>query len=159
MPLTPLSEYQSLPYRPRIAVVVAFAGVAVLYTVSMFLNWAGVFTQGGTYLIVDGLRQANWLMVVAAVVVALAVRVSLAPPAGFVRFVFVALDFFVPLGLYGEYIDNLGRADSNNVRPYLGPGFFLALVTTAVLVATTVLGWRERDRWTEQRATHRPTVL
>ncbi|HVC41368.1 MAG TPA: hypothetical protein VND54_05265 [Candidatus Saccharimonadales bacterium] len=138
--------------------VVAFAVVAALYTVSMFLSWVGVFTQSGRYVIVDGLRQANWLLAVAAALVALAVRVSLAAPSGVVRFVFVVIDFVVLLGLYGEYIDNLGRAGSNSVKPYLGPGFFLALGTTALLVGATVLGWRERDRWAEQ-ATHRPTLL
>jgi hypothetical protein len=159
MPLTPLSEYQSLPYRPRIEVVVAFTVVVLLYTFSMFLNWAGVFTQSGSYVIVDGLRQANWLLIVAAILVALAVRISVAPPGGFVRSLFVALDFVVLLGLYGEYIDNLGRAESNNAKPYLGPGFFLALSTTALLVGATVRGWTARDRWTEQRAAHRPRVL
>lgn len=102
-----------------------------------------------------GLRQANWILAVAAVVVAVAVRLSLAPPAGFLRFVFVALDFFVPLGLYIEYIDNVGRAEADTMTPYVGPGFFLALGATALLIASTVFGWRERDAWTDTQGSAR----
>jgi hypothetical protein len=93
------------------------------------------------------------MLLVAAVVAAIAARLSVAPPAGFIRFVFVALDFFVPLGLYIEYIDNLGRAESDTIKPYLGPGFFLALGTTVLLIATTVFGWRERDIWQDLTGT------
>jgi hypothetical protein len=147
MALRPLSTYQAPPYRPRVAVIAALVAVAVLYAASMPLNWVGVVTSAGAYVIVTGFRQANWMLVVAAVVIAVAVRLSLAPPAGFLHFVFVALDFFVPLGLYIEYIDNLGRAEADTLKPYLGPGFFLALGATALLIAATVLGWRERDNW------------
>lgn len=28
------------------------------------------------------------------------------------------------LGLYIEYVNNLGRAESNTTKPNLGPGFF-----------------------------------
>jgi hypothetical protein len=34
------------------------------------------------------------------------------------------------------------------MKPYLGPGFYIALGATALLVVATVLGWRERDAWT-----------
>lgn len=147
MPLKPVSTYEPPPYRPRVPVILGMVAVAALYAASMPLHWVGVVNTGGNYVIVTGIQQANWLVLVAAIMVGLAIRLSLAPPAGFVRFVFVALDFFIPLGLYIEYIDNLGRADSYTIKPYLGPGFFLALATTALLVATTVLGWRQRDEW------------
>jgi hypothetical protein len=107
----------------------------------------GVITDAGAYVIANGFEQASWVLVVAAVVIALAVRLVLGPPTGFVRCVFVGLDFLVPLGLYIEYINNLGRAESYTIAPYLGPGFFLALGATALLIAATVVGWRERDEW------------
>ena len=147
MPLKPIAAYQSERYVPKAPVIVAMAAVAILYAASMLLNWVGVVTPTGRYVIVNGLRQANWMLLVAAVVAAIAVRLSVAPPAGFIRFAFVALDFFVPLGLYIEYIDNLGRAESDTIKPYLGPGFFVALGATVLLIASTVFGWRERDIW------------
>ena len=55
------------------------------------------------------------------------------------------LDFFVPLGMYIEYIDNLGRASADGFSPYLGPGYFLSLGATAVLIAASVFAWREPD--------------
>ncbi len=147
MSLSPLSRYQPPPYRPKVLVIVALVVVALLDATSMLLKWVGVFTSAGDYVIANGLQQASWILVVAAVVVALAVRLSLRPPTGFVHFVFVGVDFLVLLGLYIEYINNLGRAESYTTRPYLGPGFFLALGATALLIAATVVGWRERDNW------------
>ena len=114
---------------------------------SVLLNWVGVITPSGRYVIARGIQQANWMLLVAVVVAALAIRLALAPPRAFTRFVFVALDFFVPLGMYIEYIDNLGRAESFTVAPYLGPGFYLALAATGLLIATTVKGWTERETW------------
>ena len=68
----------------------------------------------------------------------------------------MALDIGVSLGLYIEYIDNLGRAESFTIAPYLGPGFFLALATTGVLIASTVFAWRERDEWRASPAIEYP---
>lgn len=147
MSLSPLSRYQPPPYRPKVLVIVALMVVAILDATSMLLNWVGVFTSGGSYVIANGLQQASWILVVAAVVIALAVRLSLGPPTGFVHCAFVGLDFLVLLGLYIEYVNNLGRAELYTTKPYLGPGFFLALGATALLIAATVAGWRERDNW------------
>jgi uncharacterized membrane protein len=148
MALRPLTAYQVEAYRPRIPVIVGLIVVAALYVGSMFLNWAGVVAVDGSYLIVTGLRQANWMLAVAVVVLVLAIRLSRAPPTGFLHFGFVALDFLVTLGLYIEYIDNLGRAEADTMKPYLGPGFYIALGATALLIVSTVFGWRESDAWT-----------
>jgi hypothetical protein len=88
------------------------------------------------------------MLAVAVIVVVIAIRISQAPPTGFLRFGFVALDFLVSLGLYIEYIDNLGRAEADTMKPYLGQGFYIALGATALLIVSTVFGWRERDAWT-----------
>jgi hypothetical protein len=155
MPLTPLSRYQPPPYRPKVLVVVALLTVALLYTASMFLNWVGVITDAGSYVIANGFEQASWVLVAAVVVIALAVRLIVGPPTAFVHCVFVGLDFLVGLGLYIEYVNNLGRAESFTTTPYLGPGFFLALGATAFLIAATVVGWRERDEWQATVEIHR----
>jgi hypothetical protein len=129
MPLTPLADFKGPPYRPKIAVIAGLALVALLDAIA------------------SGIQQASWMLVVVVVVAALAIRLAIAPPVTWVRCLFVALDFFVPLGMYLEYIDNLGRAESYTTAPYLGPGFYLALGATALLIGSTVLGWRERDEW------------
>jgi hypothetical protein len=147
MPLTPLSDFKGPPYRPKIPVIAGLAVVALLDATSVPLKWVGVITPSGSYVIASGIQQASWMLVVAVVVAALAIRLAIAPPATWVRCLFVALDFFVPLGMYLEYIDNLGRAESYTTAPYLGPGFYLALGATALLIGSTVLGWRERDEW------------
>ena len=145
--LRPLSAYQPPRYQPRIVAVAGFVSAAVLYACSMPLQWVGVITATGAYVIVDGLRQANWLLLIAVIVIGLAVRVYRAPPGGFIRFVFLLVILLVLLGFCSEYVDNLGRAESNAMQPYLGPGFFLGLAGTGVLIAATTLGWNERDTW------------
>jgi hypothetical protein len=147
MPLTPLSDFKGPPYRPKIPVIAGLALVALLDATSVPLKWVGVITPSGGYVIASGIQQASWMLVVAVVVAGLAIRLAIAAPATWVRCLFVALDFFVPLGMYLEYIDNLGRAESYTTTPYLGPGYYLALGATALLIGSTVLGWRERDEW------------
>lgn len=148
MSLRPLSAYGADPYRPRILVIVGLIVVATLYVGSIFLNWVGVVAADGSYLIVTGLGQANWILAIAGVVVVFAIFLSRTPPTGLLHFAFVAVDFLAALGLYIEYIDNLGRAEADILKPYIGPGFSVALGATALLIVSTVFGWRERDAWT-----------
>jgi hypothetical protein len=142
--LRPLSEYQPRPYRPKWTAIAGLLVAAASYVVSMPLHWAGVVSQLGRYEIVSGIEQANWMIVAALAIVAIAVRLVREPPGGYIRFFFVFLDFFISLGLYIEYIDNVGRAETDGFAPYLGPGFFLALAGTGVLIGSGVIGWRER---------------
>lgn len=142
--LQPLSAYQPTTYRPKWLAIVGLLVAAASYVVSMPLHWAGVVSPLGSYVIVSGIEQANWMLIAAAAVVAIAVRLMREPPGGYVRFFFVFLDFFISLGLYVEYIDNVGRAGTDGFTPYLGPGFFLALAGTGVFIVSGVFGWRER---------------
>ena len=124
MSLSPLSRYQPPRYRPKVPVIVALLTVALLDVASIFLNWVGVITDAGSYVVANGFEQASWVLVVAVVVIALAVRLIVGPPTAFVRCVFVGLDFLVSLGLYIEYVNNLGRAESYTTPPYLGRDSF-----------------------------------
>lgn len=144
MRLRPLSEYQPAPYGPKWHAIAGLLVAAASYLVSMPLQWAGVVSPFGSYQIVSGIEQANWMIVAAVAAVAIAVRLMREPPGGYIRFFFVFLDFFVSLGLYIEYIDNVGRAETDGFTPYLGPGFFLALAGTGVFIASGAVGWRER---------------
>ena len=151
MGLRPLSAYKVAPYRPRVLAILALGVVAVLYVASMPLLWVGVVDETGHYLHVTGIEKANWVLVAAAIVVAIAVRLIVAPPGGVLKFLLVFMDFYICVGLYIEYIDNVGRAEADQFTPYVGPGFFLTLAATALLIASTVLAWREHDNWVEDR--------
>jgi hypothetical protein len=142
--LQPLSAYQPSPYRPKWPAIAGLFVAAASYVASMPLHWVGVVSPLGSYEIVTGIEQANWMIVAAVAVVAIAVRLIREPPGGYIRFFFVFLDFFISLGLYIEYIDNVGRAETDGFAPYLGPGFFLALAGTGVFIASGVFAWRER---------------
>jgi hypothetical protein len=142
--LRPFATYQPTPYRPKWGAVIGLLVAAASYVISMPLPWAGVVSPLGSYEIVSGIEQANWMIVAAVAVIAIAVRLMREPPGGYVRFFFVFLDFFISLGLYIEYIDNLGRAEIDGFTPYLGPGFFLALAGTGVFIVSGIFAWRER---------------
>lgn len=144
MSLQPLSSYQPTPYRPKWFAIGGLLVAALSYLVSMPLHWVGVLTPLGAYVIVSGIEQANWMIVAAVAIIAIVVRLIREPPGSYIRFFFVFLDFFISLGLYIEYIDNVGRAESDGFNPYLGPGFFLALAGTAVFFVSGVFAWRER---------------
>jgi hypothetical protein len=141
--LQPLSAYQPGPYRPRRLAIGALLAVAAMYLVSVPLHWVGVVTATGSYRIVSGVERATWVVGVAAVVAAVALRLMRRPPGGYLRFLLLLLDFFVPLGMYIEYIDNVARASADGFPPYLGPGYFLALGATGVLIVASVFAWRE----------------
>jgi hypothetical protein len=141
--LKPLSAYRSGPYRPPLAAIASLLLAAVLYTGSMPLHWVGVVSATGSYVIVSGIDKASWVVAAASIIVALAVRLILAPPGGYIRFALLLLNFWVCLGLYIAYIDNQGRALSDTFTPYLGPGFFLALAAPALLIAASMFIWRD----------------
>ncbi len=144
MSLQPLSAYQPTPYRPKWFAIGGLLAAAVSYVISMPLHWVGVLTPLGGYVIVSGIEQANWMIVAAVAIIVIVVRLTREPPGSYIRFFFVFLDFFISLGLYIEYIDNVGRAETDGFSPYLGPGFFLALAGTGVFIASGVFAWRER---------------
>jgi hypothetical protein len=143
--LRPLSEYQPEPYRPRWAAIGALVAVAVAFAATMPLGWVGVVTPLGRYVHVSGIEMANWMLLAAVVIVVVAVRLVREPAGGYLRFVLLLLDVFVPLGMYIEYIDNLSRASIDVLPPYLGPGYFIALSATGVLIVTSVFAWRDRS--------------
>ncbi len=151
MALRPLSAYKVAPYRPRVLAITGLVAVAVLYVVSMPMQWVGVVDETGHYLHVTGLAMANWVIVAAVIVAAIAIRLVFAPPGGFLKFLLVFLDFYICIGLYIEYIDNVGRAEADQFTPYIGPGFLVTLAATALLIVSTVLAWREHDNWIEDR--------
>ena len=51
------------------------------------------------------------------------------------------ITFAVMLGMVVDYVDWTARAAQLYVDPYFGPGFYMSLAGTALIVAATVRSW------------------
>lgn len=83
------ATWPSPPYRPPVVLVTALLAVVVLMAASMPLQWFHRYIPAHEFHIVHGYNGANWLLVVALLVLAAAVRVALRPPSGYVVFFFM----------------------------------------------------------------------
>lgn len=124
---------------------------AVAAVASMPLPWhhlmvpAQVYSGPLTVEVIHGLDTANWLFGVAVVAVALAVRTYLAPPSIAVKWILITLAFVTVSGMVIDYFDWSLRGVSVTVKPYYGPGFFLALCAAPLTVVAVLLAWRVPD--------------
>jgi hypothetical protein len=129
------------------ALMVAAGAVAV----AMPLSWhhlvvpAQVYSGPPTILVVNGFNSASWLLVVAAAEFALAIRTFAAASGAVIKWTVTGLAFVSVMGMFGDYIDSSLRGVSLTVKPYYGPGFFLALGGAAVAVVAALLAWRVPD--------------
>lgn len=125
------------------------AGAALAFLSSMPLGWhhlrpAAALTFG-LPTAVRGVDDGSWLMVVALAALALAARTWRVAPGLRSRLVTAALAFVAVNGICIDYIDWQTRGVSAFVPPYYGPGFFVALGGTGLLVAAAAVAWRTRD--------------
>ncbi len=58
-----------------------------------------------------------------------------------------AVSFVMLVGVIVDYIDWQSEAASTNSAAYFGPGFYLTLAGTSVLLVATVLVWRRLESW------------
>ena len=129
------------------ALVLAAGALAV----AMTLPWhhlvvpADVYSGQPTTKVVNGLGASSWLLIVAAMEVVLAIRTYLAVSSAVVKWVVTGLAFVSVMGMFGDYIDWSLRGVSLTVKPYYGPGFFLALVGAVLAVVAAGLAWRVPD--------------
>jgi hypothetical protein len=91
---------------------------------------------------VSGLDDGSWLLLVAVVAVVLAIRNLAARPGLRSKWLISVLAFATVNGMVIDYIDWNSRGVSQYVRPYYGPGFFVAVGGAALLVLAAVLAWR-----------------
>jgi hypothetical protein len=124
---------------------------AVAMAVAMTLPWhhlvvpAEGYSGPPTTVVVNGLNASSWLLAIAAVEVVLAIRTYVAASSSVVKWVVTALAFVSVMGMFGDYIDWSLRGVSLTVKPYYGPGFFLALGGAALAVVAAGLAWRVPD--------------
>ena len=124
---------------------------AVALSVAMTMPWhhlvvpAEVYSGPPTTVVVNGINASSWLLVLAAVEVVLAIRTYVAASNAVVKWVVTGLAFISVMGMFGDYIDWSLRGVSLTVKPYYGPGFFLALSGAALAVVAAGLAWRVPD--------------
>jgi hypothetical protein len=106
---------------------------------------AEVYSGPPTTVVVNGINASSWLLAIAAVEVVLAIRTYVAASSSVVKWVVTGLAFVSVMGLFGDYIDWSLRGVSLTVKPYYGPGFFLALGGALLAVVAAGLAWRVPD--------------
>lgn len=119
--------------------------VAIVLVVAMPLTWHHLHIPGGSFTEVNGLSSASWLLVIAALALALAIRTSLSAPGLGVQWATTVLAFATVNGMFFDYFDWSTRGVSLYVAPYYGPGFFVGLGGAALTVAAAILAWRARE--------------
>ena len=64
---------------------------------------------------------------------------------GYSRALLSLLALLITIGVYADYIDAQTRAAQLYVAAYVGPGFYVAVAGTALIILSAVLVWRVRD--------------
>lgn len=131
---------------PRRLLPATLALAAVTVTVALPLRWhhltaaaALVYRMPTT---VSGFDDGSWLLVVAAAALLLAARTFRAQPALRTRWLISVMAFATVNLMVIDYIDWNTRGVSQYIRPYYGPGFFVALGGAGLTVVAAVLAWR-----------------
>lgn len=143
--LQPPSVYWTPVYPARVLLIAPVLAVALLIA-SMRLPWHHVVITAHHVDVIYGIQSASWLLVVAGVCALCTVRFWVLRPGATTCWLFTIMTLFTLIGMFGDYIDWEGRAGEVNVQAYFGPGFFLALGATALVVLECALAWRFRDR-------------
>lgn len=146
-----LNERDSqVPHATRLLPVSLFLA-AVAAAVSMPLPWhhlmvpAQVYSGPLTLEVIHGVDTANWLILVAVVALVLAARTVVGAPSGTLKWILITLAFVTVSGMVIDYFDWSLRGVSVTIKPYYGPGFFLALCAAPLTVLAAVLAWRVPD--------------
>jgi uncharacterized membrane protein len=120
----------------------------VSYAVALSLPWHHRWDPAlGAYRIVDGIDGASWLLGVIVLCAVLAWLLS-RDQAGFYTKMAAAITAFLALtGMVVDYLNWQAVGAEANSPVFVGPGFYVALAGSGVLVLTTVLGWRWIESW------------
>ena len=118
------------------------------YTVALPLPWHHRWDPAlGAYRIVDGINGASWLLGVMVLCVVLAWLLG-RDQAGFFTKMAAALTAFLAVaGMVVDYLNWQALAGATNSPDYVGPGFYVALAGSGVLLLSTVLSWRWIESW------------
>jgi hypothetical protein len=118
------------------------------YALALSLPWHHRWDPAlGAYRIVDGIDGASWLLGVIVLCAVLAWLLG-RDQAGFYTKMAAAITAFLALtGMVVDYLNWQAVGAEANSPVYVGPGFYVALAGSGVLVLTTVLGWRWIESW------------
>jgi hypothetical protein len=142
--LTPLWVFWDAQ-RPNRWLAVAPVLAAVLFAISMRLAWHHHVVPAAGYTVVYGIQGASWLLVAAGLAAGFALRFAIQFPGGYSRALMSFLAVLITIGIYADYVDAQTRAAQLYVAAYVGPGFYVALAGTALVILAAVLVWTVRD--------------
>jgi hypothetical protein len=136
------------PSRP-LAAALALAAVAAAGAMPLVWHHLSVpnpsFYGPPTLEVLDGLSADSWLIAVAVIAAALAVRACRQAPSPGTKVVLVVLAFATVNGMFIDYFDWSRRGVSLDTPAFYGPGFFVGLGSAALLVGAAVIGCRARE--------------
>ena len=123
---------------------------AAMYALSLLLPWHHRYVvETRTYQSVTGLQEETWVIAGAVFALVLLVLFSRRVPGVSARILAAAFDTAMAVAVIWDYLAWQSYAASVNATlttlQYVGPGFFIALAATVLLVVTTVLLWRRSE--------------
>ncbi|MGA9113043.1 MAG: hypothetical protein WB802_04495 [Candidatus Dormiibacterota bacterium] len=136
----PGSRSRFLPALPMLAMV--------SYAVALLVPWHHRWDPAlGAYRIVDGIDGASWLLGVIVLCALLAWLLGREQAGFFTKMAAGATTFLALTGMVVDYLNWQAVAGAANSPDYVGPGFYVALAGTGVLLLSTVLSWRWIESW------------
>jgi hypothetical protein len=143
--LTPLEAYGSTPASASRLLAAILALAASLALLSMPLPWHHLIIPAAPFRVVTGLSAASWLLFVAAISTAVAVRTAMAPPGFATSCAITLLAFCTTLGVYVDHFNWSAQAASLYATAYNGVGFCLGVATAGLIIAASIISWRARE--------------
>ena len=144
--LRPLEDYRSATPRP-ILVPALLIGSATAIAISMPLAWHHREIPGprAGLAVVHGYEIASWLIVAALLEIIFASRFHWRGFGYYGKWLLTILACLVTLAMFADYVDSGNRAAQLNMAGYYGPGFYVGLAATALLIVSVPAAWRTRD--------------
>lgn len=133
--------------RRRVAAVLLLAAVVAL--ISLPLAWHQKEVPGPrvVFRIAPGFEVAPWLAAIAVICVLLCVRFIVQSPGFYTKWIVLFVALATTIGIFGDYVDAQSKAAQMNPSssPYDGPGFYVGVALVPIMIAVTVLAWRDAD--------------
>jgi hypothetical protein len=146
LPRRPAAQRRPRP-RGRLLLLPLFLMAAAGFALALLLPWHHRFVFGREiYVSVRGTEQETWLGAGSVFALALAGLFSLPWPRAGTKIFAVFADVVMLVCMIIDYLDwQIYAASVNPDVPtlgYVGPGFYVGLGATGLLIVTTVLVWR-----------------
>jgi hypothetical protein len=146
-----LNSVSTAPGPPSRPLRITLVAAALVAGVSMPLVWHHellpnpAFYGPPTLAVYNGVSADSWVIVAALIAAGLAVRSWRVAPTFGVTLAVSILAFATVDGMFIDYFDWSRRGVSAFQPAFYGPGFFVALAASGLLVAAAVLAWRARE--------------